>query len=527
MPPKRNPASAALASDAPAMNQAAIRNLKPREAPVARKYSYKEFMSCQPFNFKGSIGAVGFICWFEHTESVFSCSNCIEDWKVKFATEAYDKEVLSPNLCEKISGIGEGNATISKPQTLEEAINIDQRLMDQCRKTTNNNAQGRAYMLRDRNAHRDPNVVTVRQVEFQIDLIPGAAPVTHAPYQLAPSEMQELSDQHQEIDDLFDQLQGSSIYSKIDLRSGYHQLRKLYEAPILALPEGNDDFVVYCDASHQGLGSMLMQREKKELNMRQRCWLELLADYDCEIRYHPGKTNVMADALSQKERIKPLRVRSLVMTIHPKLPSQILEAQTEAIKEENIKAENLRGMDKAFDIRPDGTRSDKMYQDLKKLYWWPNMKAIIAEYVGSTIQDTLWSKVQITCLLGRSWRCSTYKPEIIYETTKKIVQIRQRLQAARDQQRSYANVRRKPLEFQVRDRVMLKVSPRKGVIRFGKQGKLNPRYIGPFKILEQNSPVAYKLELPEELSNVHSTFHISNLKKCLSNESLVIPMKDL
>ncbi|GKB24185.1 reverse transcriptase domain-containing protein [Tanacetum coccineum] len=294
------------------------------------------------------------------------------------------------------------------------------------------------------------------------------------------------------IDDLFDQLQGSSVYSKIDLRSGYHQLRvkdedipktsfrtryehyefqKLCEAPILALPKGNDDFVVYCDASHQGLGAVLMQREKviayasrqlmpneenytthdlelgaihildqKELNMRQRRWLELLADYDCEIRYHPGKANVVADALSQKEQIKPLR---------------------------------------------------------------------------------------ITCLLGRSWRCLTYRTKIIHETTKKIVQIRQRLQAARDRQRSYTNIRRKPLEFQVGDRVMLKVSPRKGVIRFGKRGKLNPRYIGPFKILERIGPVAYKLELPEELSNVHSTFYVSNLKKCLSDKSLVILMNEL
>ncbi|GJV44390.1 putative reverse transcriptase domain-containing protein [Tanacetum coccineum] len=118
-------------------------------------------------------------------------------------------------------------------------------------------------------------------------------------------------------------------------------------------------------------------------------------------------------------------------------------------------------------------------------------------------------------------------PEIIHETTKKIVQIRQRLQAARDRQRSYANIRRKPLEFQVRDRVMLKVSPRKGVIRFGKQGKLNPQYIRPFKILKRVGPVAYKLELPEELSNIHITFHVSNLKKYVSNESLIIPMKEL
>ncbi|GJR58699.1 nucleotide-binding alpha-beta plait domain-containing protein [Tanacetum coccineum] len=98
---------------------------------------------------------------------------------------------------------------------------------------------------------------------------------------------------------------------------------------------------------------------------------------------------------------------------------------------------------------------------------------------------------------------------------------------ARNRQKSYANVRRKPLEFQIGDRVMLKVSPRKGVIRFGKRGKLNPRYIGPFKILKRVGPVAYKLELREEFSNIHSTFHISNLNKCLSNESLVILMKEL
>ncbi|GJY17785.1 putative reverse transcriptase domain-containing protein [Tanacetum coccineum] len=118
-------------------------------------------------------------------------------------------------------------------------------------------------------------------------------------------------------------------------------------------------------------------------------------------------------------------------------------------------------------------------------------------------------------------------PEIIQETTEKIVQIRQRLQAARDRQRSYANVRRKPLEFQVGDRVMLKVSPRKGIFRFGKRGKLNPRYIRPFKILERIGPVAYKLELPEKLSSIHNTFLVSNLKKCLSDESLVIPIKEL
>ncbi|GKF63227.1 putative reverse transcriptase domain-containing protein, partial [Tanacetum coccineum] len=129
-------------------------------------------------------------------------------------------------------------------------------------------------------------------------------------------------------------------------------------------------------------------------------WLELLADYDCKIHYHPVNTNVVADALSRKERIKPLRVRTLVMTLHLKLPSQILEAQTKAIKKKTSKLRTYEEwtkhlkyvlMELVYSIHPG---SDKMYQDLKKLYLWPNMKAIIAEYVGKCLTC---SRVKAEC----------------------------------------------------------------------------------------------------------------------------------
>ncbi|GJV09450.1 putative reverse transcriptase domain-containing protein [Tanacetum coccineum] len=118
-------------------------------------------------------------------------------------------------------------------------------------------------------------------------------------------------------------------------------------------------------------------------------------------------------------------------------------------------------------------------------------------------------------------------PEIVQETTEKIIQVKQRMQAARDRQKSYADLKRKPMEFEVGDKVMLKVSPWKGVVRFGKRGKLNPRFVGPFKVIKRVGDVAYKLELPEELSRVHNTFHVSNLKKCHADEPLAVPLDGL
>nr|GFA70665.1 putative reverse transcriptase domain-containing protein [Tanacetum cinerariifolium] len=115
--------------------------------------------------------------------------------------------------------------------------------------------------------------------------------------------------------------------------------------------------------------------------------------------------------------------------------------------------------------------------------------------------------------------------ELIQETTEKIVLIKQRMQAAQDRQKNYADRKRKPMEFKIGDMVMLEVSPWKGVVRFGKWGKLNPRYVGPFKVLAKVGKFAYKLELPQELSRVHPTFHVSNLKKCYSDKPLVMPLE--
>ncbi|KAJ9563826.1 hypothetical protein OSB04_008986 [Centaurea solstitialis] len=518
--------------------------------------------------------------------------------------------------------------------------------------------------------------------------------------------------------------------------------QKLCNAPVLALPQGTEDFVVYCDASRQGLGCVLMQRDKviayasrqlknheqnytthdlelgavvfalkiwrhylygtkcmvftdhkslqhildqKMLNMRQRRWVELLSDYDCEIKYHPGNANVVVDALSRKERTKSLRVRALEMLVHTSLKEDILKAQEEALREDRLKDKTLHNLEGRFDLKTDGVRMKKdvasyvgrcmtcskvkaenqkpsgllqqpgipewkweqISMDLvtklprtakghdtiwvivdrltKSAHFLPiredyKMDKLARIYIkeivtrhgvpisiisdrDSRFTSRFWQSLQKSlgsqldwstayhpqtdgqsertiqtledmlraCVMdfGGNWddnlplvefsynnsyhtsiQCAPYEalygrkcrsplswvevgdsqltgPELIQETTDKIGLIRDRLKAARDRQKSYADNRRKPLEFQVGDRVLLKVSPWKGLVRFGKRGKLSPRYVGPFEIIERVGPVAYKLRLPEEMSEIHNTFHVSNLKKCITDESQVILLEEV
>ncbi|GJT73697.1 putative reverse transcriptase domain-containing protein [Tanacetum coccineum] len=493
-----------------------------------------------------------------------------------------------------------------------------------------------------------------RQVEFRIDLVSGVTFVAKSLYRLAPSKMQELSGQLLELqdkelnkltiknhypllrnDNLFDQLQGSRYFSKIDLRSGYHQLcvheddipkmafrtrYRHFEFTVMPFGLTNahtvfmdlmnkvckpyldkfvivfiDEILIYSKTKEDhevylGLVLELLRKEKLYAKFS-KCefWLQELhflghvvnqngihvdpnsiealktheknytthdlelgsvmfalktwrhyIDYECEIRYHPGKANVVADALSRKERLKPRRVRAMAVTIQiEQMNGRGLEeivfhgpymgSISRKYRDGRFTSRCWQTVQKALGTRLDMStayhpqtdgQSERTIQTLEDM-----LRACVIDFGGSwdvhlplAESPVLWAEIGESSLIG---------PELVQETTDKVVLIKEKLKAARDRQKSYADNRRKPLEFEVGDRVMLKVSPWKGVIHFGKKGKLAPRYVGPFDIFKRIGPVAYQLRFLEELSGVHDTFHVSNLKKCLADASLHVPLDEI
>ncbi|WVZ88354.1 hypothetical protein U9M48_034885 [Paspalum notatum var. saurae] len=353
-------------------------------------------------------------------------------------------------------------------------------------------------------------------------------------------------------------------------QKAFEELKKrLTTAPVLTFPDMHKPFSVYCDASRLGLGCVLMQEGKviayasrqlrdheknypthdlelaavvhalkTELNMRQRRWLELIKDYDLEIHYHPGAVSMEFEPTLEQEirngQLNDEKIKEIKELIKlDKAPGFRVDADGTVWHGDRICVPNIKSIrdlilkeahETAYSIHPG---SEKMYQDLKQKFWWYGMKREVAEYVAlCDVCQRVKAEHQKPAGLLRPLKIPEWKweeigekqlfgPGIIEDAERQVRMIRENLRIAQTRQKSYADNRRRDLGFAVGDYVYLKVSPIRGLRRFKVKGKLAPRYIGPFKIIDRKGEVAYQLELPDRLSGVHDVFHVSQLKKCL------------
>nr|GEX47660.1 putative reverse transcriptase domain-containing protein [Tanacetum cinerariifolium]GEY52583.1 putative reverse transcriptase domain-containing protein [Tanacetum cinerariifolium]GEY53193.1 putative reverse transcriptase domain-containing protein [Tanacetum cinerariifolium] len=382
-----------------------------------------------------------------------------------------------------------------------------------------NEARGKAYVLGGGEANLDSNVFTANHYavivcDEKIVWIPYGDEVLivqgdRSGFSIIPKPMTKLTQKSVKFD------WGEKAKAAFQLLK-----QNLCSASILALPEGSENFVVYCDTSHKGLGAVLMQREKAIAYASKPTQAEARKEENYETK----------DLCGMIKNLKPCADGTLCLRNRSWIPCYgDLRA---LIMHESHKSK--------YSIHPG---SEKMYQDLKKLYWWPNMKAEIVTYVryASTLRRIFYNNSYHTSIkaapfeemYGHKYRspvcwaevgdAQLSGPEIVHETTKKIIQIKKCIQAAIDRQKSYTDRRRKPLKFQVRDKVMLKVLPWKEVIRFGKRGKLNPCYIRPLKLRDKDLQKSKDLQIDDKLNFIEEPVEITDRElKCLKQSRILI-----
>ncbi|XP_075500121.1 uncharacterized protein LOC142538706 [Primulina tabacum] len=355
------------------------------------------------------------------------------------------------------------------------------------------------------------------EVEFVIDVVPGTALISKAPYRMAPIEMKELKNQLQDLlekgfirtSSFSLEAPGALMFSKIDLRSGYYQL-KVREANVPKTAFRTRCFEPQVSFSLSSLiqKPLLLDLQRSEIAIVEQGTIARLSalvirpTLTDRIRREQPNDNQLMELISKADKkgnTKFAMKTDYLLTFR----GRICVPNGDDIRRDVLTEAHTT----PYSIHPGST---KMYQDLRRLYWWPSMKSDIARRFRSPLNS---DEVSERKMLGA---------ELVQQTADVIALIRDRMKMAQSRQKSYADNRRRPLEFEVGDHVFIKISPLKGVMRFGKKGKLSPRFIDPFEFLDRIGERAYRLALPPDLDRVHNVFHVSMLRKYISNPSHVL-----